>query len=66
MEKDEDDSFEMDDNEDNEETHQVKTKTLVNLKVKSEMLSILAKSGMKNWERDVLDLVNIDVSKYHF
>ena len=62
--KEDDDSFELDDNEDKEETHQVSTKALVNLKVKTEMLSTLAKNAMKNWERDILDLVNIDISKY--
>ena len=67
VEKHEDDSFEADDdNEDVEETHKIKTKTQVNLKVKTDMLSNFAKSGMNNWERDVLDLISIDVSKYHF
>ena len=57
------DSFEADDPEDLEETHKIKTKNQMILNVKTEQLAGLAKSNMKNWEKDVLDLIHFDVAK---
>ena len=55
------DSF---DEEDQEDSHKIKTKAKVHLKVKTESLSAFAKRGLKNWERDVLELLDVDVGKY--
>lgn len=46
-EKEDEDSFEADDNEDIEETHKIKTKTQMNLKVKTDMLISFAKNNLK-------------------
>ena len=46
-EKGDEDSFEADDNEDIEETHKIKTKTQMNLKVKTDMLISFAKNNLK-------------------
>ena len=56
-----DDSF---DEEDQEDKHKIKTKARVNLKLKTEMLTSFAKKGMKNWERDVMELIDVDMAKY--